>query len=151
MAQNRNTNRHNILTAKQRGWVDKLFDHYYLIIGLCTVLVLIASLSLKDLRFDYNLLDLQAKGTEAVQYEIKILESAGRSAWSAAMLADSLKEVQEKEQQLKALPTVAKVESITMVIPKHQEENLRTIQENLAPLLEELKVEPEDVEFSWKR
>ena len=137
-------------TPKQKQWVDKLFDHYYLIIGLCTVLVLIASVSLKDLRFDYNLLNLQAKGTEAVQYEMKILESDGRSAWSSAMLADSLKEVQEKELQLKALPTVARFESILVVIPEHQEKNLRTIRENLAPLLKELEVEPEDVTFSWK-
>ncbi len=139
-----------LTTFQQRGWVDKLFDHYYLVIGLCLVLVLIASLSLKDLRFDYNILDLQAKGTEAVQYEIKILESAGRSAWSAAMLVNSLKEVQEKERQLKVLPTVAKVESITMVIPNHQEEKLGIIKEKIAPLLEELEVEPEDVEFSLK-
>ena len=137
-------------TAKQRGWVDKLFDHYYLIIGVCTVLVLIASLSLKDLRFDYNLLNLQAKGTEAVQYEMKILESAGRSAWSAAILADSFKEIQEKERQLKALPTVARVESISAVIPDNQEENAQIIRENLAPLLRGLEVEPEDVDFSWK-
>ena len=137
-------------TTKKRQWIDKLFDHYYLIIGLCTFLVLIASLSLKDLRFDYNLLDLQAKGTEAVQYEMKILESAGRSAWSAAMLADSLEEVQEKELLLKALPTVARFESISAVIPEHQEENLRFIRENLAPLLKELEVEAEDVAFSWK-
>ncbi len=139
-----------LTTFQQRGWVDKLFDHYYLVIGLCLVLVLIASLSLKDLRFDYNILDLQAKGTEAVQYEIKILESAGRSAWSAAMLVNSLKEVQEKERQLKVLPTVAKVESITMVIPNHQEEKLGIIKDKIAPLLEELEVEPEDVEFSLK-
>ena len=138
------------VNTRQAGWVDKLFDHYYLIIGLCTVLVLIASMSLKHLRFDYNLLDLQAKGTDAVQYEMKVLDSAGRSAWSAAMLADSLEDVQEKERQLKALPTVAKVESVTMVIPKHQEESLRRIEENLAPLLQELEVEPEDVDFSWK-
>ena len=137
-------------TATQRGWVDKLFDHYYLIIGVCTVLVLIASLSLKDLRFDYNLLNLQAKGTEAVQYEMKILESAGRSAWSAAILADSFKEIQEKERQLKALPTVARVESISAVIPDNQEENAQIIRENLAPLLRGLEVEPEDVDFSWK-
>ena len=137
-------------TATQRGWVDKLFDHYYLIIGVCTVLVLIASLSLKDLRFDYNLLNLQAKGTEAVQYEMKILESAGRSAWSAAILADSFKEIQEKERQLKALPTVARVESISAVIPDNQEENAQIIRENLAPLLRDLEVEPEDVDFSWK-
>ena len=137
-------------TATQRGWVDKLCDHYYLIIGVCTVLVLIASLSLKDLRFDYNLLNLQAKGTEAVQYEMKILESAGRSAWSAAILADSFKEIQEKERQLKALPTVARVESISAVIPDNQEENAQIIRENLAPLLRDLEVEPEDVDFSWK-
>ena len=137
-------------TASQRGWVDKLFDHYYLIIGVCTVLVLIASLSLKDLRFDYNLLNLQAQGTEAVQYEMKILESAGRSAWSAAILADSFKEIQEKERQLKALPTVARVESISAVIPDNQEENAQIIRENLAPLLRDLEVEPEDVDFSWK-
>ena len=134
----------------QRGWVDKLCDHYYVIIGVCTVLVLIASLSLKDLRFDYNLLNLQAKGTEAVQYEMKILESAGRSAWSAAILADSFKEIQEKERQLKALPTVARVESISAVIPDNQEENAQIIRENLAPLLRDLEVEPEDVDFSWK-
>ena len=137
-------------TASQRGWIDKLFDHYYLIIGVCTVLVLIASLSLKDLRFDYNLLNLQSKGTEAVQYERKIFESAGRSAWSAAILADSFKEIQEKERQLKALPTVARVESISAVIPGNQEENARIIQEKLAPLLKDLEVEPEDVDFSWK-
>ena len=137
-------------TAKQRGWVDKLFDHYYLIIGVCTVLVLIASLSLKDLRFDYNLLNLQAKGTEAVQYEMKILENAGRSAWSAAILADSFKDIKEKERQLKALPTVARVESISAVIPDNQEENAQIIRKNIAPLLRDLEVEPKDVDFSWK-
>ncbi len=137
-------------SAKQRGSIDKLFDYYYLIIGICVVLTVIASLSLKDLRFDYNLLNLQAKGTEAVQYEMKILESAGRSAWSAAMLADSLEEIQEKERQIKALPTVARVESITAMIPDNQEENARTIRENLAPLLRDLEVEPEDADFSLK-
>lgn len=140
----------NSTAGNQRGCIDKIFDHYYLIIGICTVLVLVASLSLKDLRFDYNLLNLQAKGTEAVQYEMKILKSAERSAWSAAILADSLEEIQEKERQLKALPTVARVESITAVIPDHQEENASFIRKNLAPLLKDLEVEPEDVDFSWK-
>jgi uncharacterized protein len=138
------------VTAKQGPWIDKLFEHYYLIIGLCTVLVLIASVSLKDLRFDYNLLNLQAKGTEAVQYEMKILQSAGRSAWSSAMLVDSLEAVQKKELQLKALSTVAKVESISMVIPEHQAEKLATIREDLTPILNELNVAPDDVAFSWK-
>jgi len=36
------------------------------------------------------------------------------------------------------------------VIPEHQEENLLTIRKDLAPLLKELEVEPEDVAFSLK-
>ena len=139
------------ITTRPKGWVDNLFNHYYLIIIVCTTLVLIASVSLKDLHFDYNLLNLQAKGTEAVQYEIKILESAGRSAWSASILTGSLEEVRKKEQQLQALSTVARYESITQVLPKHQKENIQAIKENLAPLLNKLEVEQEDEEFSWKK
>ena len=60
--------------------------------------------------FDYNLLHLQAKGTEAVKYEMRILENAGRSAWSAAFLADSLEEVREKEAKLREIEQRAKKE-----------------------------------------
>ena len=145
-----NTKKTKPAAVEQNGIIDKVFDHYYFIIGLCTFLVLISLFALKNLRFDYNLLNLQAKGTEAVQYEMKILESAGRSAWSSAILADSLEDIQEKERQLKALPTVARVESISAVIPEHQEENAIFVREKLAPLLNDLEVEPEDVDFSWK-
>ena len=41
----------------------------------------------KDLYFDYNLLNMQAKGTEAVQYEMKIIENAKRASWNAALIA----------------------------------------------------------------
>jgi hypothetical protein len=117
---------------------------------VCCVLVLVASLSLRTAHFDYNLLNLQTKGTEAVKYEMRILENAGRSAWSAAMLADSLEEVQQKETQLKTLPTIENVESIAAMVPKYQEENLQYIRENLSPLLSELYVEEDNEPFSLK-
>ncbi len=137
------------ITANIR-WLDRFFSHYKLIITVCCVLVLVASLSLRTVHFDYNLLNLQTKGTEAVKYEMHILENAGRSAWSAAMLADSLEEVRQKETQLKTLPTIENVESITAMVPKHQEENLQYVRENLSPLLSELYVEEEDEPFSLK-
>ena len=137
------------VTAKISG-LDKIFNHYKLIIVVCTVLVLVASLSLRKNFFDYNLLNLQAKGTEAVIYEMRILENAGRSAWSAAFLADSLEEVREKEAKLKTLPTVENVESIAAMVPDHQEENSAYVKENLAPMLSEIFVEEEDDPFSLK-
>lgn len=132
------------------SWLDRFFSHYKLIITVCCVLVLVASLSLRSAHFDYNLLNLQTKGTEAVKYEMRILENAGRSAWSAAILADSLEEVRQKETQLKTLPTIENVESIVAMMPKHQEENLQYVRKNLLPLLSELYVEEEDEPFSLK-
>lgn len=138
------------LPTRAAGWIERFFNHYKLIIVVCIVLVVLASFSLRKNFFDYNLLNLQAKGTEAVKYEMRILENAGRSAWSAAMLADSLEEVQEKEAKLKLLPTINNVESISAVVPKHQTENLKYVQENLSPILGELYVEEEDEPFSMK-
>jgi uncharacterized protein len=132
------------------SWLDRFFSHYKLIITVCCALVLVSMLALRTAHFDYNLLNLQSKGTEAVKYEMRILENAGRSAWSAAMLADSLEEVLQKETQLKSLPTVENVESIAAMVPKYQEDNLQYIRENLSPLLSELYVEEEDELFSLK-
>ena len=130
--------------------LDKIFNHYKLIIVVCSLLVLLASLSLRKNFFDYNLLNLQAKGTEAVQYEMRILENAGRSAWSAAFLADSLEEVQQKEAKLKNLSTVENVESIAAMVPDNQIENAQFIKENLAPMFSEIFVEEENELFSLK-
>ena len=78
----------------KKKWVEGLFRHYYIIIFVCLFLVGLSTLSLRNLAFDYNLLYPQAKNTEAVAYEIKIMENANRSTWSAAMLADTMEEAQ---------------------------------------------------------
>ena len=130
--------------------LDKIFNHYKLIILVCSVLVLVASLSLRKNFFDYNLLNLQAKGTEAVRYEMRILENAGRSAWSAAFLADSLEEVQQKEAKLKNLPTVENVESIAAMVPDNQVSKAEFVEKNLSPMLSEIFVEEENEPFSLK-
>jgi len=131
--------------------INKFFNHYKLIIVVCTLLVLVASFSLRKNLFDYNLLNLQAKGTEAVKYEMRILKNAGRSAWSAAFLANSLEEVREKEAKLKTLPTIENVESIAAMVPQNQKNKAKYVKENFAPLLRELFVEEEDEPLSLKR
>ena len=137
-------------TTERISKLDQFFKHYHLIIIVCTALVLVASLSLRKNFFDYNLLNLQAKATEAVKYEMRILENAGRSAWSAAILADSLEEVREKEAKLETLSTVENLESIAVMVPENQKENAEFVKENLAPMLNDIYVEEEDEIFSLK-
>ncbi|MEC7641833.1 MAG: MMPL family transporter [Nitrospinota bacterium] len=133
----------------QTGALEKFFDNYQLIITLSIVSLVWAGWSLKDLSFDYNILKLQAKGTEAVQYELKIIEGAKRSTWYAAMITSSLDEARQKLKTIKALATVGNAESIVSVLPDQQEEKIQEVKA-LAPMLDELEVGPEDDVLSLK-
>jgi hopanoid biosynthesis associated RND transporter like protein HpnN len=133
--------------SPKRNSLEKIIDHYYWVIAICTILVLAAVYSFKFLAFDYNLLNLQAKGTEAVHYEMKIINNAKRATWHAAMVADSFEDAKNKKQLLKNLSTVGKVESILSAVPDKQKGKIEIIR-TISPFLEDLEIEPEDEIFS---
>lgn len=88
--------------------------------------------------FDYNLLNLQAKGTEAVRIEKRLLETHVSPRF-AIYMGESQEEILEIEKQLENLPTISKVESLRSVLPEASEEKLKRVrgigaklQENLA-------------------
>ena len=136
------------VSVKRKSF-EIIFDHYRWVIAVCFILVLGAAYSFQFLAFDYNLLNLQAKGTEAVRYEMKIINNAKRATWHAAMIADSFDEAREKERLLKNMSTIGKVESILSAVPKNQAEKI-IITRAIAPLLEDMETEPEDEIFSLR-
>jgi uncharacterized protein len=89
---------------------------------------------------DFNLLHLQARGTESVVWEQKIFESTKQSPLFGELAAESLADVKRKVTALKALPSVAKVESIMSVIPEDQAQKLPLI-EALRPLLADISLQ----------
>jgi len=72
------------------------------------------------MRFDYNLLKLQARGTESVDWEERILRSAGRSSFVALSTAGSLDELRERAAAFEGLASVSEVESVLSLIPPEQ-------------------------------
>ena len=129
---------------------EKMYSHYYLIIFISLGLLLWAGYASRDLVFDYNLLNMQAKGTEAVAYEMKIIENAQRASWNAALVADNLEDAREKYRTLKTMPSVGKVESLLSALPENQEARIRNV-ESLAPLIDPMEVAPQDEPFSLRR
>src|SRR5262245_1844019 len=116
-------------------------------IGVLTLIGLLVSPLPK---FDYNLLHLQAKGTESVVWENHLLEESDRSSWYALSTADSLAELQRKKAQFAALPVVDRVESLASMLPPNQAERLALLAE-IAPVVDSISatwenVEPIDVE-----
>jgi hopanoid biosynthesis associated RND transporter like protein HpnN len=74
--------------------------------------------------FDYNLLNLQADGTESVAWERKAAAAAGRSVFAALSTAGSLAELEARQMAFARLPSVSDVQSVVSVLPDQQTEKL---------------------------
>ncbi len=110
-----------------------------------TVLVTTAALTglslwaLPSVGFDYNMLNLQAKGTESVVWEKRILATTGRSGFNALASAGSLAELRQKQAAFERLSSVSEVDSILHVIPDEQPQKIALIR-SFAPLVAPVKV-----------
>jgi len=99
-----------------------------------------ALLALPAVRFDYSRLNLQARGTESVIWERKIMESR-RSGFAALASADSLPELKAKEEAFAALPAVSELVSVLKLIPADQDAKIAAVR-RLAPLVVEVQFRP---------
>jgi uncharacterized protein len=116
------------------GYLERLYRRPWATLAASALLVGLSLLALGRVRADFNLLHLQAEGTESVVWVHQIFASAKRSLLYGELVADSLAEVTRQATALKALPSVAEVDSLAAVLPTDQARKLPRIRE-LRPLL----------------
>jgi uncharacterized protein len=109
--------------------VDRLTRHPGTVLAIAGVVTALSLGGAIAVRFDYNLLHLQAHGTESVAWERRILESAHRSGFAALASASSLEELRDKRDAFAKLPTVSEVDSILLLIPSDQAQKLEIIRD----------------------
>jgi len=105
-----------------------------IVAGLGTLASLVA---IPWIAFDYNLLNLQAKGTESVVWEKRILAATGRSGFNGLASAKTLEELRRKQEAFEKLPSVSDVDSVLRVIPDNQAEKIaivKTFEPIVAPV-----------------
>lgn len=78
----------------------------------------IAGYAALNVRYDNNLLHLQARGLESVELEEMLLSETDHSVWYALSLADSPDELLAKKAKFAALPSVERVEEIVSILPR---------------------------------
>jgi uncharacterized protein len=139
------TQRPWVATGLERTFLTSLFTSWgelmerfrwpvLILTGLCTLGGLAA---LPTMSFDYNLLNLQAHGTESVEWEKRILENSERSSRDALATASSPDEAMRKAAAFEALSSVESVESVGSLIPSGQEERIPLVQA-LQPLFSDM-------------
>ncbi|MBC8176454.1 MAG: MMPL family transporter, partial [Deltaproteobacteria bacterium] len=92
---------------------------------------------LLKVRFNYNLLELQARGLESVEYERTLIETSDESTWYAILTAKNLKDARRLTKTFEKMPSVGKVESILDFIPTKQAQK-SAIYEEAANALEHI-------------
>ncbi|MFQ5846318.1 MAG: MMPL family transporter [Candidatus Methylomirabilales bacterium] len=116
------------------GVLERWSHHPRIMIAGAGVLAVAALPALGKIRIEFNLLELQAQGTESVQWERRLLADGGTSTWYGIGLARSAKEVQTKKASLEALPSVDRVQTVFSFLPKNAASKLRIIRALRAPL-----------------
>src|SRR2546428_621854 len=111
------------------------------VLTLAVVTAVLAAVTAQDVGFDYNLMNLQAPGTESVRWEKRIIESGTRSVFGALDTAGSIAELRAKAAAFRRLPSVADVDSVTMLIPDDQPAKIGLLS-GVRPLLSGLRVQP---------
>jgi uncharacterized protein len=114
--------------------LDLIAAHPRTVLTLALLITVVSAWGLGWLHFDYNLLNLQAHGTESVEWEKKVLATAGRSGFAALSSADSLEELRRKRSAFSRLGSVSEVDSALLLIPEDQDDK-RKIIGDFAPLV----------------
>ena len=121
---------HSLADAKEekRERMERLWlDRPKTVIGIALGLCLLAGSQVPKVYFDYNLLNLQTRGLEAVNFEHKLIHSGEKSILFGAIIANSLEEASEIETRLRQLPSVASVDSMATYIASNNDEKLALI------------------------
>src|SRR6185436_6694001 len=91
-------------------FLEQIAGHPRSVLTVAAVLALLAVWGATRVKFDYNLLALQAKGTESVVWERRILDTAGRSGFAALASAQSLDELRAKVNAFSKLRSVSETD-----------------------------------------
>jgi hypothetical protein len=119
-------------------WDTDMVRNPWLWIGVSIMISIAAALSLPQLKFDYNLLNLDNPNAPSVKtlYEVmdasKSDEGTEVSTIYASVVADDLDQARDLSKKLLALPVVAKVESILELAPEDQDKKMPIIQRIVA-------------------
>jgi len=119
--------------------VDRITGYPKTVLVVAAVLTVLSVLAFRSVHFDYNLLNLQAQGTESVVWEMKILATSGRSGFAAMSTANTLDELRAKLQAFRKLKTVSEVDSALLLIPDDQPDKQKIIAD-FAPIVGPVRV-----------
>jgi uncharacterized protein len=110
--------------SSERPIIRALFASPRMVIALTLLLALACVYPTIQTRFDYNLMNLQARGLQSVEYAYKLMRSKENSGYFAVVTARDRTEARQLAERLEKLPAIDHVVSLLALVPEQQEAKL---------------------------
>jgi hopanoid biosynthesis associated RND transporter like protein HpnN len=81
------------------------------------------------LTYDHNMLHLQARDLESVQWELTLIEHTAGASWHAVSYTESPQEALALKARYEALPEVSRVVELATLVPPDQDEKLEMVRD----------------------
>jgi predicted RND superfamily exporter protein len=127
---------HPPAAVERRAKIERLWlERPGWVIGGVVAVTVVAVSQFGKVYFDYNLLNMQSRGLPAVITEHRLITSASKSVIFGAVVADSLPQAVELDRRLRALPSVASVDSMVQYLSENPTRKLVLIGQIKAQLV----------------
>jgi hopanoid biosynthesis associated RND transporter like protein HpnN len=123
--------------AARREWLPWLNRHPRWVLAGALALVAASAVFAFGVRYDHNLLNLQARGLESVRWELELIQRTSGAGWHALSITATPEEALALKARYEKLPGVSRVVEVASLIPREQELKLallRDIQHRLRGL-----------------
>lgn len=102
-------------------WLPLLNRHpRWVLVGI-VCLVMVGAVFASRVRFNHNLLEMQAQGLESVQWERTLIDHTDGASWHAVSYTTTPEEARALKARFEALPCVSRVVEVASLIPLQQE------------------------------
>ncbi len=108
----------------ERPFIRTLFARPGRVIAATLLVSILCAIPLSRVQFDYNMMNLQAKGLEAVEYAYKLMRSKENSGYFGVAVANDRQQAAALTKRFEALPAVDHVVSLLSLVPDDQDQKL---------------------------
>lgn len=114
----------SVRIEEERGWLPRLTAHPGWVVGGFAALVLGLGACATGVRYDHNLLHLQAADLDAVKWELTLIEHTAGASWHALSATDTAEEALALKARYEQLPEVSRVVEVATLVPREQDAKL---------------------------
>jgi uncharacterized protein len=123
----------------EERWVSPFIRHPRWTLAIAAVLTGLALGAASQMRFSNDLMALQPRGLDSVQWQQRIADDGEVSIWFGISITDSIEEARQRRDALLDRPTVGAVRGIGLLFPDDdalKRQRIEAVRAQLAPALE---------------